>query len=351
MRHLQAKALTLLLTLAGAAGPAGAAAAPVCEEARRLVGDTAGTLTDAECQDLVDAAEEERWQLWLDMALAHEHSGDALAAIPYYQRFLEATDARTRPLSEAWIKVREDARAAVKRLDAELRATLGRVIVRSPPSEALASFEGKAVGGASHTTPFGHYLPPGNHVLELYHPSASDLVHKRFTLEKGQVLHLDVNLALELAAAEAARGKAKAAAAAAAAPVAAPAQDASGGPRVLRTVGWLGVAAGAGLAAVGTIFYAQGQAYLDEARCGDAVACAPTAAERARRRSDGESLQDRGLVAWVAGGALLAGGIVAIVLGDDEPASAEPRSGWRLEGVTPAFGADGAPGLGAAWSF
>lgn len=326
------------------------AASDPCGEARRLVGEQAGTMSRDDCQEVVDAAEEERWQLWLDMALAHEHSGDDLAAVQYYGRFIESADLRPRPLSPSWAKVRSDALAAVARLDAELRATLGRVDVRSTPGDAAASFEGKATETASLVTPFTTYLAPGEHTLELYHPSLPATVRKAFTLEKGQVLALDLDLAAELAAAKAAPGpKTTTTPTKALPPVAEPATN------VLETVGWLGVAAGVGLLATGTVLYVDGQGRIDATACTTEPWCAPTASERARRKDDGESTRRVGVITWIAGGALLAAGIVAVVLSDDDADDDGPDGlddgGPRLQAIAPTFMPDGSPGVGAALSF
>lgn len=315
-----------------------------CEEAERLVGDDAKTMSPDDCQVVVDAAEEERWQLWLDMALAHEHAGDDLAAVEYYGRFIEAVGARTRPLSPSWLKARSDSKAALERLDAELRATMGRLEVRSTPRDAAASFEGEAKETARLVTPFSTYLAPGEHTLELYHPDFPQPVRKTVTLEKGQVLALDIDIAAELAPKKAPPadkvGKR-------------PAPERTPPPReptnVLETVGWLGVAAGIGLAATGAVLVADGQWQIDGASCTDEAWCAPTADERARRKDDGEGTRTSGVVTLIAGGALIAGGVVAILLSEDDEDA--PGSGARLKAVAPTVMHDGSPGVGAAFSF
>ena len=121
---------------------------------------------------------------------------------------------------------------------------------------------------------------------------------------------------------------------------------------VLATVGWLGVAAGVGLAATGTVFFTAGQGEIDASTCGDEPWCAPTATERARRKDHGDSMKRIGVISWIAGGALLVGGVVAIVLSDGEDDDDLPAArGVQLEAVAPTLLPDGSPGLSAALSF
>lgn len=356
MRYARLAALTSALLLVGF-GSAQAATPSPCDEARSLIGAEADGMSEAECQQAVDFADEERWQLWLDMALAHEHAGDHVTSLQYYKRFLANVEERQRPLSDAWQRVKDDATRAVARLDGELRAVRGRVTVTSTPDKATASFEGRPPPRTPLVTPFDQYLAPGSYTVELTHPSLPAPVKKTFTLERGQALTLAVDLAAE--------------AAAAASPTVLPPRrevtTPTGGdpsavatrraPRrsnatTLESVGWLGVALGVAGLAAGTVFHVQGQGRVDEATCTDEPWCAGTVDERARRRADGEDLKDRALVSWIAGGVLLAGGIVAIVLGgDDADEGEDTAAGVRLDAVAPTLLPDGSPGLGAALTF
>lgn len=359
MRHAWLAALTSALLLVGIGSTHAATASP-CDEARSLIGAEADGMSEAECQQAIDFADEERWQLWLDMALAHEHAGDHVTSLQYYNRFLASVAERQRPLSDAWQRVKDDATRAVARLDGELRAVRGRVTVTSTPPKAAASFEGRPPPRTPLVTPFDQYLAPGSYTVELTHPSIPAPVKKTFTLERGQALSLDVDLAAEAAAAATPTTPATALpptreviASTGGEPAAVATRRA---PRrsnatTLESVGWLGVALGVAGLAAGTVFHVQGQGRVDEATCSDEPWCAGTVDERARRRADGEDLKDRALVSWIAGGALLAGGIVAIVLGgaDDEPE--EAASGVRLDAVAPTLLPDGSPGLGAAMTF
>ncbi len=346
IQHLTRLALATSLTVM-ALGQAWAADAGPCDQARRLVGEQATGMSAAECRRVVTAAEEERWQLWLDMALAHEHSGDHIAAISYYERFLDAATGHTTPLTPTWSKVREDAAAAVARIDAGLKKDHGRLTVSTTPTDAMASFEGKAAGMASHVTPFITYLAPGPHNLQLYHPSVGATRDITFDITAGQTLSLEVDLRTG-ATGETAGDPKKVEPA----PVAEP--DTSGeGDATLRAIGWLGVAVGVSAIAAGTVFYTQGDGEISSTDCTTELWCAPTVDERALRRDDGEALRDRGIASWIAGGVLLAGGITAVILGssDDTPREAAPAtSGATLDRVTPVLLPDGA-GLGATVSF
>ncbi len=337
---LTAALLTLTTALFTLTATAVWAAEAPCDAARRLVGEPDG-MSDQECLRVVAAAEEERWQLWLDMAMAHEHSGDDTAAIAYYERFLDAATGDPLPLSSSWAKVREDAAAAVARLDARLRDTHGRLAVTTSPSDAKASFEGKAASIPTHTTPFVAYLAPGPHNLQLYHPAVGDTRDIAFDISAGQALSLDVDLRADTSTPGPSKAVARAPAGDGVGEVATPS---------LTDIGWLGVAAGAGAIAVGTALYVVGDGELSATECTTEPWCQPTAAERARRRDDAEGLRDGGVAAWVVGGLLLAGGITAIALDDQGDDGATTAADLELRGVAPLVLRDGA-GVGATLSF
>jgi len=360
-------ATLVLLTTHGAA----LAGDEPCARAAQIVGAEAQGMTPAQCQEVLDEADEERWQLWLDMALALEHAGDRIAAVQFYGRFLDSVAERgDRPLSDAWAKLHADARAAHDRIDAELLATHGRIRVRGTPRELLASFEGRASEAATHTTPFVHYLPPGTHRLQVHHRGTDTTREQTFELAAGQALELHLDLTPRLEAPDAptvareaaeevegapgdAADKVETESAARPAP---PTGDASllavrraGAPAsrtsTVRDVGWLGVALGVGATALGAVFYFQGDGLISESRCQDQPWCEPTTDERAARRSEGEELQDRAIITWIAGGVLLVTGITAILVsgaGGDKPSEpagedASDTAGVTLDHVSPAL--------------
>lgn len=335
-----ARAALWLGGLLAVAGTARADDSEACRKAQQVIGDKAATMLPDECQEAVDAAEEERWQLWLDMGLAHEQASELVNAAQYYQRFLDGADQRERPLGAAWEKARADARASLERIDAELLRSYGRVDVTSTPSDAMASFEGKAAGMASFTTPFRHYLLPGEHMLQLYSPTLGKTVDRAFSLSVGQKLALAVDLTAETPPRRPAEKPVTTKTtpkATVSPPGGKPAREA---PPVLETVGWLGVGAGAASLALGTVLYVQGAGLVDESKCSGEAFCEPTAAYRAKRKADGEDLETSGVIAWAAGAVLLGGGIAAIVLAEDDDASgasaASADGGVTLDGLSAA---------------
>lgn len=351
MKHLSrtlAQAASALVLLAGAAGGARADDSEVCQRAQQVVGDAAKTMLPEECQDALDDAEEERWQLWLDMGLAQELAAELVNAAQYYRRFLDGVALRTRPLSPAWDKARASAQAALDRIDEQLLQSNGRIDVRSTPPDASASFDGQA-GTAGFTTPFSHYLPAGAHTVQLHSPTLGKTIERPFTLAVGQKLTLDVDLTEDIPPAPP-KDKPVTTQATPEATVAPPIAVRREGPPLLESVGWLGVAAGVAGIGLGTVLYLQGSGLVDDAACSGDF-CERTADYRAKRRGDGEDLETAGVVAWAAGAVLLGGGIVAILLADDGGgAASETSADVQLESVS-AVPLPGGASVGASLRF
>ena len=152
MKHAPLALALATLVSFSPAGPTLAAADP-CAEARTIVGEDADGMSPAECEQVVDAADEERWQLWLDLALAHEQSGDYASALDYYGRFVTASSKRERPLTPAWQQVQQDSVASMARMDARLLETHARVDVTTEPVGGLVAFDGTADATTGRAAP------------------------------------------------------------------------------------------------------------------------------------------------------------------------------------------------------
>ncbi|MFT7580220.1 MAG: hypothetical protein ACI9MR_001889 [Myxococcota bacterium] len=333
---------TVILVGVTATGSAIAAAPDPCVEAAQLIGSSTADMSSSECEEIVETAESERWQLSLDMALAHEQSAALESAVAYYRRFLAETTGRAKPLSDGWAKVQGDVRAAVARLEEKLLKSRARIGVRTQPEGAIAVFD----GGVGVATPAIQYLAPGAHTLEVSHPTTGQRLRRTFDVMTGQALTLDFDLresattpTLSVDTSPTGEG-----------PAPKPAEETSSDAgSIWRTVGVTGIGLGVASGVVGTILYLSGDGAIDDASCGSQPGCDPNEPRRARRRADGEDRKDQATIAWIAGGVLVVGGIVALISAPDSPTS-EVAAGPQLRSVQPLVGPDGA-GLGATVLF
>ncbi|MBL8787459.1 MAG: PEGA domain-containing protein [Deltaproteobacteria bacterium] len=350
------------IVVLGLAGPA-RAADPVppdpCKVAVEVLGKKAvkKTMKAADCQGLLDAAEEERWQLWLDIAAADELSGDSERAALALNSFVEGADARGTNLPAHWVVMRDDARTTIARLDKDLMEKRGRVTLTTEPPGAEVSFVGNAgskVPEKTPKTPVTAYFEPGTHAVRLLHRASNAAREVSFTVTAGKAVELKVDLRpnapAELAVQETAGpailgqkpGTETAPAEVVATPVETrPDEDKEGppikrpGPSTWVRVGSVAVALGGAALAVGTVFVVQGVGLDDEAACSGA-ACDVDVALRAQVRREASVAWDRATGALIAGAVLVGGGIAAILLLDDpeESTSFVPWIGPSGGGVT-----------------
>ncbi len=375
---------TLATVLALLAVDAAHAAEPqdVCKRAREQLGarQIERGMKPEDCQQALDAAEEERWQLWLDIAAADQLVGDSERAALSLNRFLVAADARPRPLSAQWVVARDQARADLARMDGELLQKKARVSITSTPEGADVTILG---GGAvllekTPKTPLIAYFEPGSHTARLF-LSATDATREiTFTVRAGTALELVVDLRTGALAQTAVRERpgprvlgqlpGLAGGDPTQPPIVAepepvepevsvveptvviedktPDPDDEGPPikppgtPLGETLGTIGIAAGGAAIAIGTTFALVAAGLDDEAAC-KGTACEIDKALRARVRRDADVAWDRATGTLIVGTLLVAGGVAALFLLDDEGGS---DTGTDVT-LTPWLAPDGA-GLG-----
>lgn len=363
-----------LVLFAGAIARAGAPPpeGDPCQRAREALGDAAVEgLSDGQCEQALDAAEEERWQLWLDAAAADELAARHARAALALARFVEAVERRTTRVPAQWVVARDRARDTLARLDGQLLRTMARVRIDSRPSGAEATFAPEVAAdlpARAPRTPVTAYFAPGAHRVQLADRASDRTREVVFTVTAGRTLDLRVDLTGEVPPEEAileapgapVLGRSPSVnpeeepgpAVGVGAPEVAPPESPSDAPApvdpddappirapssaLLPTVGTAAVALGTASLAIGVVFAMIGAGLDDEAAC-DGAACERHAKLRAEVESDADVAWTRATAALIAGGALVAGGVIALVLDDDAPATA----------VAPWLGPDGGGLTGA----
>ncbi len=358
-RTLNTLALAASLALTAVPLVPSASAAPaddVCRRARTVLGEDFRGASAERCQQALDAADEDRWQLWLDVAMAAEMTGDQDRAALTLERFVREADRRGR-LPDHWAALRDEARTNISRLDAEVLKTKARVVINSIPEGAEIEVIGTARRANPDKTPTTRYFAPGSHSVRLVLEEPAINREITFSVTVGQTLELKVDLRpnapSEIAITESRgapvlgqRPAADAAtpteptksAASSATPVPAveprptpDPEDASlvrNGPGTWTRVGTVAITVGGAALAAGTVFVLQAIGLDDEAAC-SGLACDVDRPLRSRVRAEASVAWDRALGALIVGGALVAGGITAIVRDTpDEPSSSTTISPW-----------------------
>lgn len=333
--------LALVLSLCLLSSSASADDGEVCRRARSVMGADASTASAEACQRALDEVEEESWQLTLDLALAAEKGGDREQAVTRYQRFVDAADRRGARLGASWARQRDDARTAIGRIDQELLTKRARVNISSLPDGAeVLVVSGVAVPGDTEKTPTIRYFTPGTHTVRLRAPATGEARELSFSVERGQTLELKVDLRKDAptehgvieGVGPAMRGQTPGPADEGtnidrgAVVHALPDEDDGEGPPQTQTTGSTGttiglVALSVGIAslAAGTVFLVTGDGLGDEfeacARPGSG--CPATASALNDLERDADVQYDRATAAFIAGGVLVVGGVIAMLVFDD----------------------------------
>lgn len=365
-----------LVLFAGAIARAGAPPpeGDPCRRAREALGDAAVEgLSDSQCEQALDADEEERWQLWLDAAAADELAARHVRAALALARFVEAVEQRTTRVPGQWVVARDRARETLARLDGQLLRTMARVRIDSRPSGAEAAFAPEVAADLptrAPRTPVTVYFAPGAHRVQLVDRAGDRTREVVFTVTAGRTLDLRVDLTGEVPPEEAiheapgtpvlgrspsvntgdvgvpAEAGAPEVVAAEAPPDAPIPTDPDDAPPIrtprsalLPTVGTAAIAMGTASLAIGAVFAMIGAGLDDEAACRGA-ACERHAKLRAEVEGDADVAWTRATAALITGGVLVAGGVIALVLEDDATSTA----------VAPWLGPDGG-GLAGAVRF
>lgn len=181
----------LVLASLGLAQPTRAAEGGACRKARSVLGEEFKDATEERCQQAMDNADEDRWQLWLDVATAAELSGDLDRAALTLDRFVRDADRRGR-LPSHWAAIRDEARTTISRLDTEVLKTKARVIINTTPEGAEVEVVGTTKRPGNERTPTTRYFAPGSHTLRIVKDEANREV--AFTVTAGQAIELKVDL-------------------------------------------------------------------------------------------------------------------------------------------------------------
>jgi hypothetical protein len=182
----------LILASVGLVQPVQANDSGICRKARSVLGEEFKDATEERCQQALDTADEERWELWLAVASAAELSGDLDRAALSLDRFVRDADKRGR-LPSHWAAIRDEARTTIARLDGEVLKTKARVTITSMPEGAEVELVGTPKRPNAERTPTTRYFTPGNHTLRLVlDPDINREV--AFTVKAGQALELKVDL-------------------------------------------------------------------------------------------------------------------------------------------------------------
>jgi len=334
-----------LLAMLGSASQAFADDGEVCRRARSVMGADATRSSAEDCQRALDAAEEETWQLWLDGALAADNGGDKELAVASYQRLVDAADRRGPRLSDSWARQRDEARSAIGRIDQELLLKGARVNISSIPEGAEVTVGGAGSPSSVDKTPTIHYFAPGSHSVRVRAPDSGETRELRFTVERGQTLELKIDLrkgaptmhGVIEGTGPAMRGQTPGPGEVGAhdgvvtidngAVVKTPPDDDDGeGPPQTQTTGTTGttigiaaISVGAASLAAGTVFLLSGKGLRDDFQACKAPGSGCTATAKALNQAehDADVQYNRATAAYIAGGVLVVGGIIAVLVFDD----------------------------------
>lgn len=373
-----------VLASVGLAQPVHANDSGACRKARSVLGEEFKDATEERCQQALDTADEERWELWLAVASAAELSGDLDRAALSLDRFVRDADKRGR-LPSHWAAIRDEARTTIARLDGEVLKTRARVTINSLPEGAEVEVVGVAKRPNAERTPTTRYFAPGNHTLRLVLDTNVNR-EVAFSVKAGQAIELKVDLrpdapkdlAVTETKAPAVLGSQASVEVVKAGPtddktVTKTPADASTGqtgpgsandpgatdgtaggtaggaagkvePRptpdpddlalvkretgTWTKVGTVAVALGGASLAAGVVFVLQATGLDDEAAC-SGLACEVDQPLRARVRDEASVAWTRAAGALIAGAILVGGGITAIIKDEpDEPKTSTTISPW-----------------------
>ncbi len=311
-------------------------------------------MTAEQCQAALDVAEEERWQLWLDIAAADELAGDLERSALSLNKFLTAADRRERPLPAQWVVMRDEARLKIARADVEVLKTKGRVTIISTPegAEATVIGGGATLADRAPKTPLTAYFEPGSHSVRLRVPATEATREVSFTVSVGSTIELRVDLRPDARPDTAVVENPGRPVLGQRPPTeGAPPQDVPGeepvtmieelgddddpegppvrdsGSSIAGSLGVVSLAAGGAALAMGVTFALVAAGLDDEARCGGA-ACDVDVGLRAHVRRDAEVAWDRATGTFVVGGLLVAGGVIALLLDDGDEAPTTSLAPW-----------------------
>jgi len=348
--------------------PSSAHADDHCAQAKTLLGPKwVAPKSDAACKEALEAAEEEQWQLWLDLAFAEEATDNLDEAVVVYRRFIKSTLRRGDGLGMSWKKMREEATFTVGRLEESLMKTRGRITIETIPAGLPVRFTQEMRRGED-PTPITRYLPAGEHVVAARDPKAGVSRELKFAVEAGQNRQITFDLransplgVLEKTLPGDRTGSSQTVGDAGD-PTETPGvhlrmdDDTTRPPRSshsgtrLRRVGLAAIGVGVAATAIGTGFYLTSTGLSDDAKCAGTL-CEVEAAALGRARNNASIAEDRALAGFITGGVFIVGGAIALIidsLSDDTPG--EVVKGPRLKAIVPMVGR-GQAGLGATVGF
>ncbi len=125
--------------------------------------------------EMVDGGDAESWRMLLAIAVTYDQMGQLGHAAEFHRKFLMRAQQHAEFLSPAWAKRVEVAKRDVDRIMKKAATTHGFLSVVSQPPGASISVDGRPVGAMGDgQTPFLLFLEPGVHHIRLSRPGYID---------------------------------------------------------------------------------------------------------------------------------------------------------------------------------
>jgi len=134
-----------------------------------------------------------RFRMLLGMALGHEMAGDKARATAYYRAFLRASVAHPDGNEASWLERRARVGRDLERLEGQMRASHGRLELRTEPKGARVVLGGRLLPRELQT-PVELFLAAGRHEVGL-RPAGGEPVAVKVSVEAGGRVVIERNLA------------------------------------------------------------------------------------------------------------------------------------------------------------
>jgi len=294
--------------------------------------------------EMVDGGDAESWRMLLAIAVTYDQMGQLGHAAEFHRAFLMRAQKHAALLTPAWGERVAGSKRDVDRIMKRASATHGFVSVVSQPPGAVISVDGRPVGAMGDgVTPFLLFLEPGPHTVRLAR-SGYESVERNIKIAAGAIRALDVVLEPGEASGGSAGlqpvevvGAAKPSVVEEPAPDAAVEATPSGGSHAGQ---WTLIGGGGAVLAVGAVLTALAASEHSALEADQALLlgdpeqyAALTPAERSaesakwdERADKVSTLQSASLGLYAAGAAALLGGVLWLVLADDDEASSAAMS-------------------------
>ena len=294
--------------------------------------------------EMVDGGDAESWRMLLAIAVTYDQMGQLGHAAEFHRAFLMRAQKHAALLTPAWGERVAGSKRDVDRIMKRASATHGFVSVVSQPPGAVISVDGRPVGAMGDgVTPFLLFLEPGPHTVRLAR-TGYESVERNIKIAAGAIRALDVVLEpgqasggsaglqpVDVVEPEAPTVVKEAA------PVVAPEATPSGSSQAGQ---WSLIGGGGAVLAVGAVLTALAASEHSALEADQALLlgdpeqyAALTPAERSaesaqwdERADKVSALQSASLGLYAAGAAALLGGVLWLVLVDEDEASSAAMS-------------------------